>query len=104
MSGWQTEQALRCSCRGSDEYCPCQNVREGEVAEARRETAARAIYDKRPFYHAESTSPMERSITVSQKFDWDSAPAFYREECFELGDAVLAALDGKAALAKVLGK
>lgn len=96
MSDWQREQALACTCRGSDEYCPCQNVRKGEVAEVRREVAARAIYERRPFYLAESTTPMERSMTVSRKFDWDAAPAFYQEECFELGDAVLAALDRRA--------
>lgn len=24
---WQIEQGERCPCRGSDEYCPCQNTR-----------------------------------------------------------------------------
>jgi len=25
-SKWQIEQGARCGCRGSDDYCPCQNV------------------------------------------------------------------------------
>lgn len=27
----QREQALRCSCRGSDDYCPCQNTPDRET-------------------------------------------------------------------------
>lgn len=27
---WQKEQADRCPCRGSDDMCPCQNVRPGD--------------------------------------------------------------------------
>ena len=26
MLDWQKRQAAECSCKGSDEYCPCQNV------------------------------------------------------------------------------
>lgn len=27
---WQKDQAAKCPCRGSDEMCPCQNVRFGD--------------------------------------------------------------------------
>jgi hypothetical protein len=26
---WQKDQAAKCPCRGSDEMCPCQNVKWG---------------------------------------------------------------------------
>lgn len=29
---WQREQGARCGCRGTDEYCGCQNVRQGDRA------------------------------------------------------------------------
>lgn len=29
-SEWQIRQAMSCSCGGSDEYCPCQNVDEAD--------------------------------------------------------------------------
>lgn len=29
MSDWQKSQAAKCSCRGSDEMCPCQNIEQG---------------------------------------------------------------------------
>lgn len=27
---WQIEQGKRCGCKGSDEWCGCQNVRQAE--------------------------------------------------------------------------
>ncbi len=57
-----------------------------------REIAARAIYDRRPFYLAESRSPLPNEM-ISRRFAWDAAPASYQNDCFELADAVLAALD-----------
>ncbi len=27
---WQIEQGARCGCRGTDEYCGCQNVQPGD--------------------------------------------------------------------------
>lgn len=27
---WQREQGKRCGCRGTDEFCVCQNVRPGD--------------------------------------------------------------------------
>ena len=30
-------QAARCSCRGTDEYCPCQNVPDAETRRAREQ-------------------------------------------------------------------
>lgn len=27
---WQVEQGKRCGCNGTDEWCGCQNVRQGD--------------------------------------------------------------------------
>lgn len=45
-SAEQKAQALRCGCRGSDDYCPCQNTpdrvtRQYRAAERVAETLAR---------------------------------------------------------------
>lgn len=31
----QKEQAARCSCRGGDDYCPCQNVPDRQTLKER---------------------------------------------------------------------
>lgn len=30
LSQWQIDQGASCSCKGMDEYCPCQNVDESD--------------------------------------------------------------------------
>ena len=30
-SAWQIEQGKECTCKGYDEYCPCQNVNRSEA-------------------------------------------------------------------------
>jgi hypothetical protein len=57
-----------------------------------REIAARAIYSRRPFRTAMSGAVMDGFLSMSREFDFDDAPAFYRDECYELADAVLSAL------------
>lgn len=32
---WQIDQGKRCGCKGSDEYCPCQNVSPEQAAQVR---------------------------------------------------------------------
>jgi len=56
-----------------------------------REIAARAIYALRPFRIAQSVGVLEMMSPV-REFDWDAAPDFYQQECFELADGVLNAL------------
>lgn len=31
-SQWQIDQGEECTCKGSDEYCPCQNVKRADTA------------------------------------------------------------------------
>lgn len=57
---------------------------------SQRERAARAVYRLRPFRTAMSTSPFDAPMQVSHVFDFDSAPAFYLQDCYEIADAVLA--------------
>lgn len=49
-SAWQIEQAKKCGCRGSDEYCPCQNTNSTTPARAEAppddlRTACKAVLD-----------------------------------------------------------
>ncbi|MGZ8343716.1 MAG: hypothetical protein ACXW27_08985 [Allosphingosinicella sp.] len=60
-----------------------------DVEDALRETIARGVYDARPFTMAVSGGVME-VMRVDQVLDWESAPRFYRSECFEIADGVLA--------------
>lgn len=59
------------------------------MEDALRETVARGVYDVRPFTMAVSGGVME-VMRVDQVLDWESAPSFYRSECFEIADGVLA--------------
>lgn len=56
-----------------------------------RDVAARAIYARHPFYLGETREVFPHSH-VAERFDWDGAPAYYQEQCYELADAVLAAI------------
>lgn len=67
----------------------------GTLAEAgEREAAARAVYERWPFYLASSSPPHpgRQGLQVDSKFDWDSAPGYYQESCYELADIVLTAI------------
>jgi hypothetical protein len=57
-----------------------------------REVAARAIYNRRPFRVTMSGSVMDPLACTTRESDFEGAPDFYRDECYELADAVLAAL------------
>lgn len=57
-----------------------------------REIAARAIYARRPFRTAATGGVLDGCLTLAREFDFEDAPAFYRDECYELADGVLAAL------------
>lgn len=39
----QKAQAARCGCRGSDDYCPCQNVPDAETKTARAALSAQSL-------------------------------------------------------------
>ena len=36
MSDWQKEQGAKCACKGSDDYCSCQNVRQSKPKDGDR--------------------------------------------------------------------
>lgn len=55
----------------------------------RREIIARSIYRQRPFKTAMSGGVMDGFLSVAHEFDWESAPAFYQGECYELADAII---------------
>jgi hypothetical protein len=57
-----------------------------------RDVAARAIYDRRPFRSSTSESVMDPLACKVRELPFDDAPAFYTAECYELADAVIAAL------------
>jgi hypothetical protein len=57
-----------------------------------REIAARAIYLKRPFRVTSTGAVMDPLDCNVREHSWEGAPAFYRDECYELADAVIAAL------------
>jgi len=70
-SPWQIEQGKKCSCRGSDDYCPCQNVdfsqRETPTPEGQTEGAvvSEAIKHLRAMSHV-----APRSFEVEAAFDF----------------------------------
>ncbi len=47
---WQIQQGKKCSCEGSDEYCPCQNV-SPEQAKQARSTQPDALLDWMTYHH-----------------------------------------------------
>ena len=57
----------------------------------RRERAARAVYALRPFKTAMSSRPLEATMDC-RVFGFEEAPAFYVADCYEVADAVLAAI------------
>lgn len=95
MSG-RRKPPLRCAA--GECWYPQRCARSGACLELQigdrpdREVAARAIYDRRPFRMTSSGSVMDPLSSTMQEFSWDDAPVFYQTECYELADAVLAAL------------
>lgn len=61
----------------------------GSPPETLRETVARGVYDARPFRVAHSGGVMEMMAPAAER-SWDEAPDWYRSECFEIADSVLA--------------
>ncbi|SMF70617.1 hypothetical protein [Allosphingosinicella indica] len=57
-----------------------------------RDTIALGVYDARPFVLYEPTGVMERGVRPARRFTMDEAPAFYRDEVYELADAIHARL------------
>lgn len=57
-----------------------------------REVIARSIYRQRPFRTAMSGKIMDGFLTETRVFDWEEAPEFYRGECLEIADGVMADL------------
>lgn len=55
----------------------------------RREIIARAIYRLRPFRIARSGAVMDGFLSVSRELGFDEAPAFYRDECYEIADGIV---------------
>lgn len=62
-----------------------------KTLDPRREAAARAVYRLRPYYIGEKRDPLEDS-GVAAPFDWDGAPWAYQSRCYDIADAVLAAI------------
>lgn len=56
-----------------------------------RELIARAIYDTRPFATASRGGVLEM-MCPDPSPAWESAPGWYRDDCYELADGVLARL------------
>ena len=71
-----------------------QSITLAEGGDDWRLRAAKALYAREPFCLASRRppSPEGRSMEVTQTFDWDAAPAFYQQACFDLVDVVIAAL------------
>lgn len=63
--------------------------REVDFEARLRETIARGVYDVRPFTLAVSGGVME-VMRVDKVLPWEEAPSFYRSECFEIADGVMA--------------
>lgn len=61
----------------------------GRPPDAPREVIARGVYDARPFRIARSGGVMEM-MAPARELGWDEAPAWYRAECYEIADSVLA--------------
>lgn len=55
----------------------------------RREIIARSIYRQRPFRVAQSSGVMDGFLRPTLEPDFDSAPAFYTGECYELADVII---------------
>lgn len=66
-----------------------------EVVASRRDLIAQAIYRVRPYYLGERRSVMS-SVGVATSIDWDSVPAFYQADCYDISAAVLAAIEAAA--------
>ena len=67
-STWQIEQGKKCGCRGSDEYCPCQNTNSTTPAraEAQDEGAVgyrAALIDDLRRYYNDCTPPQMGSTS-----------------------------------------
>ena len=54
-----------------------------------RETIARGVYDARPYRTARCGGVMEMMVAEGDTA-WDAAPPWYRAECYEIADSVLA--------------
>lgn len=58
-----------------------------------RERAARAVYRLRPFRTAMSTTSLVDGVEQHRLFDFDEAPAYYVQGCYEIAEAVLATVN-----------
>ncbi len=47
---WQIDQGKRCGCKGTDEYCPCQNV-SPEQAASHKAIQPEALLDWMTHHH-----------------------------------------------------
>ncbi|MGE0178969.1 MAG: hypothetical protein AB7O91_04010 [Sphingomonas sp.] len=55
----------------------------------RREIIARSIYRLRPFVIAQTSGVMAGFLRPASEPDFDGAPTFYRQECYELADGII---------------
>lgn len=60
-----------------------------ERASSLRETIAIGIYEARPFTVAQTGGVMD-VMRIDKVFAWADAQSFYRSECYDIADSVLA--------------
>ena len=85
MNEWQRVNALYCSCRGADDYCPCQN---DPNLYARRHARMTAIPDMLPLTYEQIRdvyyAGAQRGSDEATSFEWgSSAPGKWHDNLAE---------------------